>query len=132
MKSNYRSFLFCICVLFTTNNLNAQGTSETANTDSIQRILMRDSLQMSDGLINEVLAIRHNYFISAEQIRSNGNLNPEQQNNQIQTLRAQTTSGLKALLGTELYERYSEMIERRMRLRNPALNSKPLAEGSNN
>jgi len=132
MQINHRSFLFSISVLFLSYSLNAQGATETANTDSIQRILMRDSLQMGDGLINEVLATKRNYFISVDQIRSNGSLNPEQQNSQIQTLRAQTTTNLRALLGNELYERYSAMIERRMKLKNPAFNKKPLAEGIGN
>lgn len=132
MLNYYRVFILAISVQFWSINLHAQETGQNSEADSLQRILLRDSLQISDSLITQVLALRHNYFIAAEQIRSNESLDASQQNNQAQALRTQTTNSLKALLSDELYERYTQMITRRMRSRNPANNNMPLAEGTGN
>ncbi|MEO7982655.1 MAG: hypothetical protein ABI688_01110 [Bacteroidota bacterium] len=132
MQTYLRLFVCCVITLFFSGDLDAQGSSTTVQADSIQRIMMRDSLQISDSLITEVLVIKHNYFTQTEQIRSNVNLTTSQQNSEMATLRTQTTNNLKSLLGNEIYERYTQMIARRMRPGSLGVERRPLAEGTGN
>jgi len=111
LKALFLNVLLCLISI----SCFGQESSTSSQLDSIQKKLMRDSLQMSDSVIIEFLNAKNEYLISVRQIRLNGALNRRQQNDQIQNLRFQTNNALRVMLGNEIYDRYIQMITRRMR-----------------
>ncbi|HEX7845860.1 MAG TPA: hypothetical protein VF476_08690 [Chitinophagaceae bacterium] len=127
----YKIFLTMACCLFSLSLLHAQP-SEQASADSMQRIIMKDSLGVSDSIITKVFNLRNNYLLSSAQIDANTIFTQQEKNEAKRLLIQETNTAVKNALGEVAYEHYTEMIRRRMRERPGQHNTKPLASGGNN
>ena len=78
--------------------------------DSIQRILLQDSLGLSDAITAQVLTTRHNYDSLAGRLGQNASLNATQRRQQLQALRSQTIETIRQLMGAVIYDRYMRLI----------------------
>lgn len=90
--------------------------------DSTQRSLMKNSLQISDTIITQVLKFRESYFIATVKIRSDSSMNAVQMRNALRVQRKETNNGIKFLMGAAKFEEYLKMIRNRMKIRNAAGN----------
>lgn len=81
----------------------------------MQRLLLMDSLKMSDETITQLFAIRDSFFRQSNAIYADGTLSDSAQQNQIRTLREQTVVAIKNLLGDLVYKQYMDLIESRMK-----------------
>lgn len=78
--------------------------------DSIQRKLMKDSLNLSDQVITQVFTTRDNYSIQADQIHANQTLSPGEKSAALAALRLDTNNAIKELMGETAFQKYTEMI----------------------
>jgi hypothetical protein len=113
---------FCACVV---NAQQPQNEPEQRQSDSLQRIVMRDSLTVSDSVITRIFAIRNEYFQEVQNTRSDAQASKAQRDSTIASIREQTNRSIKELLGIEAYEKYLRMIRNNMRKRNSG-NGQPL------
>lgn len=106
--------LIAVAVLSLAFSLNARSQSsadaQRQHADSVQRILMHDSLGLSTSVINQVLAARDSSLAQATLIQNNTALTPQQQNTQLQALRRNATEATRELMGAALYERYLQLL----------------------
>src|SRR5262245_45340624 len=109
--------IIAIAILFL---FSSQLRAQQPAVDSMQKVLMRDSLSLNDSIIEKVILSRVNYLKNAEEVRLNQGLTTDQQNAAISALREQTNENIRALLGEEKFQRYMQLIRNRMRKRNPA------------
>ncbi len=109
-----------IILIFKTSVTNSQAinTREYYVVDSVQKMMLKDSLKISDTLTEQIFAIRDNYYQKVSQIRLNNQLNEQQQNNQVKLLRKLNVENIKELMGTSLYIKYSGLIKNRMNKKN--------------
>ena len=128
MKKNtiiYLSLVFIAICSF--NRVRAQEDSA----DSLQRVIMKDSLSVSDSVISQVFSIRNNFLTQAAQISADSSLSDPQKNTARQSLITATNSAITLALGETVYEKYLQMIRRRMTIR-PMMNGRePLASQGN-
>lgn len=122
MKKTYKRILIGLVILAISHTFTANGqaikTSEYNRIDSAQKIMMRDSLQISDSLITKIFALRDNYFQKVNQVRLNNQLSEQQQNNEAQIIRKQNIESIKDLLGSDVYVKYVQLIKNRMQKSN--------------
>jgi hypothetical protein len=123
MKNTHKLLGLVIITLITTS-ANSQPIPGLASTttqsdplqqrqhvDSLQRILMRDSLSLTDQVITQVLEARHNFDSVSRLIYQNApNTSTSQQGIQVQALRRQTTEAIKELMGASAYDHYVRLI----------------------
>jgi|SRR5882724_4882257 len=100
--------------------------------DSLQRTMMKDSLDASDSAITSVFSIRNNFLLRSDQITMDSTLNDAQKNSAMQLLATQTNEGIKNALGNTAYEHYTDMIRRRMTNRPNGSGQQPLASPNRN
>ena len=125
MKKHFSYCILSYLILFGANRTDAQEPTNST-VDSIQRIIMRDSLQISDSLITMVFGIRNNYLQQSQVIRNSSSLSDTAKNSAVRTLGMQTNQSIKSLLGDETFSRYEAIINYRMRQR--MNNRRPLAD----
>ncbi len=112
-------FIYCLVSLFMSfgiNRINGQvSTNPTA--DSMQRVMMKDSLQITDSLITVILELRNNYLQQTQVIRNDSSLSDISKDSTIRNVGIQTNQSIKSLLGDEKFSRYESIINNRMRQR---------------
>jgi hypothetical protein len=121
-------------MLFTagfTSSSSAQ-THIDDSADSLQRVLMKDSLQVTDAVITQIYIVRDSFLSRASQIDADTLLSSNEKSNAKQILIAQTNTDIKTLLGETLYNQYTQMIRRRAMNRTRNINIQPLASQLNN
>jgi ATP-dependent protease Clp ATPase subunit len=125
MNKNYKFFaIVLVFFFFATTSSGQQAINPGA--DSVQRIMMKDSLQIGDSVITAIFLIRNNYLMRAQAIRADALLTATEQDKAAKSLGLETNQSLKRLLGAAVYNRYKEIIVNRMRSRIRA-NNGPLA-----
>lgn len=106
--------LFVAAALSLGLSLSAHSQSSAAaqrqHADSVQRVLMQDSLGLSTSVINQVFAARDSSLLQAAAIQNNTALTQQQQSLQLQTLRRNATEATRELMGVTLYERYLQLL----------------------
>ncbi|MFI5128414.1 MAG: hypothetical protein ACHQFX_00420 [Chitinophagales bacterium] len=110
-----KTVILNVALFFLSASCFSQGSTLSNQLDSVQKKMMRDSLQLSDSVIAEFLTEKNDYNAAVRDVRLNSTLTRVQQSDQVQALRIQANSRLKTILGTEVYERYVQMITRKMR-----------------
>lgn len=110
MAGSLKKITMIVCFLCYGKLLHAQQSI-----DSVQKVLMHDSLGLCDNLIAKVVELRQGYFQKAIALRSDTSLNDEQRQAGIKLLRSQTNSGIKILLGEQVFEKYKQMIHDRIK-----------------
>ncbi len=122
-----------ITILVTVNVLTVKAQEQTERSvlqprlDSIQRIIMRDSLSVSDETITAIYAIREEYFQKVKQVRRDTALTLAEQENKLQQLRKKINDGIREHLGEKAYEHYLQMIRGKVKKRTGQTDTKPLA-----
>ena len=86
--------------------------------DSLQRIVMKDSLGIDDAVVSHVFQVRNSYFIGVQNIRVNSSLTSLQKETEIHSIRMQTDEQIKSVLGIEAYEKYDRIIKGKLGRRN--------------
>lgn len=106
-------------ILFT-NALNAQFSEQELRqkADSAQRLLMKDSLQISDGTVDQIFSVRDEMYQKINAIRSNTALTAAQQDQQVSVVREQVNEGIRAILGEQKFRHYLEIIRNKLRQQN--------------
>jgi hypothetical protein len=129
MKISYIALVFVLAMI-DPGNAKSQSikSPEQIEADSLQRILISDSLQIDDSIITKLFYIRDNYLQQVIQIRLDSTLSDLQTDNAISLIRTQTNDRIKELLGEEIYEKYTQMIL--MRMRKKSIVGSPLASDS--
>lgn len=130
MKKTIKLFVFILLAFISSNSLQAQNDPGSA--DSVQRKLMKDSLSLNDQVITQVLAIRAHYLTESERIAKDSLYTEEQRDSLIAALIGQTNEGIKILMGVVVYEKYNDMIKRRLKNRKIGNQIQPLASQSTN
>lgn len=127
MKYLSNTLLLILFNLLIHGNATAQGgmKEEMQAADSALRSTLKDSLQVSDETVTALFSIRDGFFNKSNEIYANGTPSIKEQDSRIRTLRKETNESIKALLGNNIYNRYVQMIEVRIRKRNS--NKQPLA-----
>lgn len=111
-------FLGCtLFIVIVRSPATAQDSRELAQTqiDSMQRTILRDSLQLTDRIIREVFTLRNRFFSQSDAVYASKTLSAIEQQNQIKQLRRETDESFRKLLGDPLYQRYRDLIESRMK-----------------
>jgi len=121
MKIKYGPLLIGLLVLAVFNTVTAQSqlikSAEQMQIDSLQRIVMRDSLQINDSLVTQIFTMRDSYLRQVIEVRLDSTLTELQQYNEVSIIRTQTNENIKSLLGSVLYDRYIQMISDRIHKR---------------
>jgi vacuolar-type H+-ATPase catalytic subunit A/Vma1 len=126
MNKLFQISLLLFFLLALSNLLGAQGTSDDS-ADSLQRVVMKDSLHLADKVITEIFAIRENYVLQSTKVSKDALLDEPKRTGVMQTLITQTNDGIKNLMGESAYSHYIEMIKRKT-IRIPAAGkTQPLA-----
>jgi hypothetical protein len=130
MNKIHRSLLFGVMAICFSLVSKAQNTQEELHArqsvDSFQRVKMKDSLQITDQVVNQIFAVRDSMVQRINSVRSNSALSSSEQDIQVSSIRNETNEAIKAILGEEKYLRYLEMITNSLRQRNK-VNELPLA-----
>src|SRR5215216_3818468 len=98
--------------------------------DSLQRIIMKDSLGITDEQVTQVFTVRDTLLQKTKLIRSNASLTVEQQNGLVTDIRNQANNNIQAILGQTAYQHYLDMILRKLAFRNTGTD--PLAGATEN
>jgi hypothetical protein len=80
------------------------------HSDSLHRVLLKDSLKLSEAMVMQVIAIKDSCIDLSERILSNINYSPQQRNLSVIELRRQATEATKELLGEVNYSKYLRLI----------------------
>jgi hypothetical protein len=80
--------------------------------DSLLKIVMRDSLGLTDQTITQIFSAKENFTTQSEQIRQNAALSPSQKRDALHALLIQTDSATRELMGSA-YKRYAEVMASR-------------------
>jgi hypothetical protein len=107
----------------------SQQLTEKQQADDGQRKLMKDSLRISDQAVTQIFSIRQSYFLKSETIRADSSISLQEKQIQLQKLRDDTNNGIKRVLGDALFEKYTQMILRRMNS-HYGTTKQPLASGN--
>ena len=130
MNRLFKWLFLSVLTIGISQNSKAQNTPEELqakqSADSLQRIKMKDSLQISDEAITQIFAIRDSMVQKINVVRSNSTLSSEEQDLQVSSIRNDTNESIKAILGDEKYLQYLDMIRNSLRQRNK-INELPLA-----
>jgi hypothetical protein len=120
MKRKYIIIGLVTLAIFRTFTVNGQAinSKEFSQIDSVQKIMVRDSLKISDSMVTKLYALRDNYFKKVGQVRLNNQLSDQQQNDEVQIIRKQNILNIKDLLGTTIYVKYVQLIKNRMKKNN--------------
>ncbi|HEX7903417.1 MAG TPA: hypothetical protein VF487_06035 [Chitinophagaceae bacterium] len=124
MKKDIKLFVCTIFALVTCAISKAQSNTDA---DSIQRSLMKDSLNINDSIIVEIYNIRNNFLTQSLSINEDSTRNDQQKEVLIQALVQQTNDAVKSRLGEQKYDQYLEMIRRRVISRSSFNTARPLA-----
>lgn len=122
----FKSLAISLFMLF---SFKAVGQESSA--DSLQRILMRDSLNVSDAIITQVFAVRDSFNTASAALAFNASLTEAQKESSLSALITQTNNSIKTALGNAAYQHYKEMITRRMKARPRLSGMAPLAAAGN-
>lgn len=120
-------FLSAISFFLVYINVNAQNGSQQA-IDSTQRKIMKDSLQITDQIINQIFAVRNSMTVKIIALRRDTMLSANVVNVQIAAVRNTASTSIRQILGNQKYQQYTDMI-RRWVSRRTNQNNEPLAEG---
>jgi hypothetical protein len=88
--------------------------NESSRQDSLAKIIMRDSLQLSASVITQIFTTKQNFFSQAQQIRTNIALSTAQKNAQLVSLLSQSDATIKSLMGSAAYLKYGAMGRKRL------------------
>lgn len=121
-----------ISIIFCSFNTVLAQENENNSADSLQRVLMKDSLNISDSVISIVFNIRNKFLQESNEINSDTTLSEGTRKSAMRVLIAQTNLGIKNALGTRAFEHYIEIIQRKAALRSPGRQVQPLASQNNN
>lgn len=128
--------IFILIAIISCHNASAQEEADRQaiqqRLDSIQRIVMKDSLQVSDATITEVFTIRDGYFQKAKLLRADNTLTAKEREDKMDGLRRMTNENIQGKLGEAAYFRYVQMIRQRSQNRNSTYDTKPLAGANDN
>lgn len=125
MKKNI-SLLLLTLICMTALRAQENMTEQQARLDSSQRVLMKDSLQMTDAQVDTVFAIRNRHWDAIAAVRTNNNISVAQQQEQFDALKEDTYTAMRAALGTTLFDRYTQLIARRTQRRGNTNAAAPL------
>jgi len=94
-----------------------EATNDSA--DSLQRKMMKDSLNVTDSVITAVFNIRNNFLVQSNEINGDTTLSEDARTTAMQMLISETNLGIKNALGTEAYDHYILIIRRKSANRQP-------------
>ena len=118
MKTKYRLLILVLFALGLSHTSALKGqvtlTEEQKQIDSFQRVVMRDSLKISDLQITRVFEIKNDYFKETNAVLFNESLNAFEQQSNITAVRRKTNESINTLLGPVIYQKYIEMIRNKM------------------
>lgn len=87
---------------------------ENNRQDSISRIVMSDSLHLSQQAIAQIFSTRQDFMNQARQIRSDGSLLPRQQADQLRALLNRADATIKSIMGSDGYLKWGAMEQKRL------------------
>src|SRR5215213_295385 len=117
MNQVFKYLLFSIAFFLFSEICHAQTTDQLSiqqSTDSALRIVLKDSLNIGDADVSQIFAVRDSLFKKTQTIRNHTGLTVAEQNEQITALRSQTNDDIKTILGQPKYEKYLDMIRRKL------------------
>ena len=88
-----------------------------AEMDAVERMLLKDSLGLTDSQVNGLFAIRNRFFEQCNTIYGNNAIAFSEQQVQVKALRKQCDEAFSALLGASIYKRYTDLISVRFKNR---------------
>lgn len=121
-------FLAPIIFLLVFTSANAQVENQQT-IDSVQRKIMKDSLQISEEVTSQIFSIRNAMTAGIIALRTDATLQSPDISSQIISVRNAANSGIRQILGERKYEQYTKMI-RRWVSRRTNRNTDPLAESN--
>ena len=112
--NQFKLFSLVVLALLFGSTADAQQTPTPAQlrADSLQRVILHDSLGLSESVANQVLALRDTCLHQVDRVSLQAGLTPTQQNAQIQSYRRQAILAIKELLGAAKYEEYMDQLSR--------------------
>jgi len=103
-------------IMLITSNVNGQTTGNGPSykiNDSIQRQIIKDSLHVSDEVIDQVQEIREAFRQSTKSVYANTSLTESGKQQRLSTLKQEVNQQIEQLLGTSLFDRYLRLIDAR-------------------
>jgi len=113
----YKYVLLLSCFVFVLAEAKCQDEPLPRGSDSLQSLIMRDSLKMDSIQIRKVLRARDVYLQKTNQLFQNKNLSEGQKRERSQALRLEVNTFLKETLGQAKYQAYKNFITKRIRER---------------
>ena len=112
MNKLFNIFLFLFIILgFTEKSVAQESNNDSA--DSLQRVIMKDSLNVNDSVITRVFTIKNNYLLRSAEINADATISENERTTAMQALITETNSGIRDALGAEAFEHYKQMIRRK-------------------
>lgn len=94
--------------------------------DSAQRVLMIDSLEMTNAQVDTVFAIRNRHWQAIMAVRVDNSVTIDRQQELFEMLKQDTYTSMRSALGVELFERYVLLIANRTQRRGNVNGIRPL------
>ncbi len=104
----------------------SQGISQ-GSLDSLQRRMLKDSLSVSDGIIDTISMIRTQFREATAAVYQETGLSEEQRRQRFAILKDNTNQQVKDLLGNTLFNRYLHLIQGVRQRRGNPTGSNPLS-----
>jgi Skp family chaperone for outer membrane proteins len=122
-------WILSLAVLLLASVTQAQSSEDQLagiNADSLQRHLMKDSLQVSDAQVDAFFGARDSLFARISAIRKSAALDITAQDSQVLQLRNAANKEMETILGREAFLNYVRLVRRRLNQRNMG-NEQPLS-----
>jgi len=103
---------------------------ENTSADSLQRIIMKDSLALSDSVIDRIFIARTHFITESARITADNRLTENEKETAMTNLVSETNNYILAQMGTVKFQSYTAMIRRRIASRTVG-STTPLASGGN-
>lgn len=118
MKQIFNVLVVLLICLSTFLKANGQTTEQLIKiqTDSLQRITLKDSLQITDLMVTQIFKIRDSMIIHIREINMNGGNNFLDSELAIKQITQNANEAMWQILGEEKYNHYKEMIRRRSKI----------------
>jgi len=113
MKYLFSSLIAATLVLVSfCASAQSSPTPARAHADSLQRVLLQDSLGLSSTAASQFLALRDSSIVRADRLQASATLTPQQLSEQLQAMRREIIESMRTLIGTLNYNRYLELLGR--------------------
>jgi hypothetical protein len=113
---------------------NTKATAQTypsqVQMDNAERKVLKDSVGVSDEVINSLFDLRNQYFTKSDEIHKNKSFTELKKAQFLQELANETNKSINKVMGDVAFQKYMTMIERNKRLRKSTSNRPPLASAN--